>query len=382
MSGRTLARVFIGGLWAFLIVLIIAVGLELFLSMRWSDRREVKDTGRPRHDRLMKAYHPFAVQYINPTYLFFFPFDPADRMALSNQYVTLDSAGFRGPGPEFAGDRELAFLVGGSTAFSYSSADSTSITGFLNRLQDRYFFVNAGVPSWNSTQELFRLAHQILNYDPALIVTFDGANDMAILVQQHEKGLVYPPGTPESFHALQELVGDIRSGSTRPRERGLITRFFPRLTTSITTRLIDSPPPGPIPRDRIEETAAKYVDNTALMSTLAESNGGRFVSIFQPIIWLHANGPEHELDYQYRTAYRQYHRFVFSDTAGFERRDFSNMFDHHFDDIPYLNPDRESDLTDDAIFVDPVHVFDRGNRMIARQIIDDVLFVSEPGQDE
>ena len=35
----------------------------------------------------------------------------------------------------------------------------------MNRLQDQYFFVNAAVPSWNSSQELSRAAFQILRSD-------------------------------------------------------------------------------------------------------------------------------------------------------------------------------------------------------------------------
>jgi hypothetical protein len=295
--------------------------------------------------------------------------------------VTLDSAGFRGPGPEFAGDRELAFLIGGSTAFSYSSSDSTTITGYLNRLQNRYFFVNAGVPSWNSTQELFRLAYQILSYDPDLIVAFDGANDMAILVQQNEEGLNYPPGTPESFHQLQELIGDIRAGSPKDDGDGLVRRFFPRLTASIEARLADEERSGPIPQQRIVQTAEKYIENSSLMEALTESRGGRFVSIFQPIIWLHDNGPEDEADFRYRGAYRKYHERVFADTTvRFERHDFSNMFDQYFEEIPYLDSEGDSDLTDTMVFVDPVHVFDRGSRMIAEQIIEQVLAVSGPDQ--
>lgn len=373
MSGRTLARLVIATIWVLFVAIVVAVGLELFLNFRWLERREVKKTGKERYDALSEGYHPFAVQHINPTYLFFLPFDPAERVALSNEFVTIDSAGFRGPGPESAGDRKLAFLVGGSTAFSYSSADSTSITGYLNRLQDRYFFVNAGVPSWNSTQELFRLAHQILEYDPDFVLAFDGANDMAIVVQHHEEGLDYPPGTPESFDELQELVDDIRAGSVLTGDGGFLERLFPRLTQSIRAKLSDRRPVGPIAHEKIERAAKKYVYNLNLMHALVESSGGRFASVFQPIIWLHRNPPPIERGYPYREAYEHFHEAVFADTVDFERFDFSDVFDSYFEQIPFFDPEGEKDLTDDAIFVDPVHVFDRGNRLIAERIVSEVF---------
>jgi hypothetical protein len=370
MSGKTLGKLVIVLVWVLLVGLVASIGLELFLKLRWEKRREVKEVGLEYYDQLRRAYHPFAIQHVNPNYLFFFPFEPKDRVALSNQFVSLDSAGFRGPGPEYSADRELAFLLGGSTAFSFSSSDSTSITGFLNRLQDRYFFVNAGVPSWNSTQEMFRLVNQVLAYDPALVVTFDGANDLAILVQYHEKGLDFPPGTPESFGLLQELVGDIRARSRRSASGGLFRRFFPNLVASIAHRLSPPKEAGPIATQAIEQVADKYVANLELMSTITEASGGTFMSFFQPIIWLHQNGPEKEEQYKYRGEYEYYHDRVLDDSVSFLRFDLADMFDDHFDVIPYFDPAEGVDIGEHVIFLDPVHFFDTGNRMVAQAILD------------
>ena len=149
MTGSTLAKALIAAVWVVVMLVVLAVGLEYFLKTRSEKRREVRLIGKERYDEFARAYYPFGFQHINPTYLFFFPFEPEARTALSNEHVTLDEAGFRGQGPEFVGDRKLAFLIGGSTAFSSASSDSTTITGYLNQIQDRYFFVNAGVPSWN-----------------------------------------------------------------------------------------------------------------------------------------------------------------------------------------------------------------------------------------
>lgn len=370
MKGSTLGKVAIALIWGLLLSLVLAIGLEAFLKARWAKRREVKEVGLEQYDRLTKAYHPFAIQYIHPTYLFFFPFAPEDRVALSNAYVTLDRAGFRGPGPEQAAGRDLAFLLGGSTAFSFSSSDSTSITGYLNRLQDRYFFVNAGVPSWNSTQELSRLVNQVMAYEPALVLTLDGANELAIVVRYHELGLEYPPGTPESFGQLQTLVGDIRARSRLRPAGGLFSRFFPNLAESIRVRFTDQVDPGPIPEARLQATASKYTFNLSLMNSLVQAGGGRFAAFFQPIIWLHQNGPDSEAEYGYAPEYRRYHELVFADTARmFERYDLSDMFDAHFNEIPYFDPGEGHDLSDRVIFVDPVHFFDTGNRMIAEEIL-------------
>jgi hypothetical protein len=111
----------------------------------------------------------------------------------------------------------LAFLLGGSAAFGqYASSDAATITGYLNRIQDKYFFVNAGVPGWNSTQEMFRLAFQILDYRPALVMTYDGANDATVLGTQYSKGLTtYPIGTPNDFEDLAALVDHTQAQSRK-----------------------------------------------------------------------------------------------------------------------------------------------------------------------
>lgn len=106
------------------------------------------------------CYNAFTRQYIHPYYYFFFPRDPKVIHSINNSVVSIDKNGFRGGGPELASDkkRRLAFVLGGSVAFGHGcSSDQNTISGYLNKIQSKYHFVNAGVPSWNSTQEFYRL---------------------------------------------------------------------------------------------------------------------------------------------------------------------------------------------------------------------------------
>ena len=151
---------------------------------------------------------------------------------------------------------------------------------------------------------------------------------------------------------------------------GLAARMFPRLVAAVRAKLTPRRSVGPIQRASIIEAAEKYVFNLDLMNTLVHSRGGRFVSIFQPVIWLHENGPEREAQYKYREDYRYFHETVFRDTTiAFERYDFADLFDALFDTIPYFDPATDSDLTENTVFLDPVHFFDVGNRMVAKEIV-------------
>ena len=134
----------------------------------------------PRYRELEAAYQPFTIQHLHPSFLFWFPLDPAERSALNNKVSSLSSDGFRGPGPMDKGTRQLAFILGGSAAFGhFATGNETTITGYLNALQDQYLFVNAGVPSWISSQELVRLALELVAHKPALVIAYDGFNDAA-----------------------------------------------------------------------------------------------------------------------------------------------------------------------------------------------------------
>jgi hypothetical protein len=354
---RALGRFLIAILWVGALTLLGAMGAERYLQWREGQLA----ARRPRLDALGSAYEPFTVAHLNPHYLFFFPLEPERRAALSNRVVTLTADGFRGPGPERAAPRRLAFLIGGSAAFGdWASSDATTITGYLNQLSKDHFFVNAGVPSWNSTQELFRLANQLLDFQPSLIVAYDGANDAAIVADYFEKGHVYPPGTPESFDELASLVDDIRG---EPRSRSLGKRLFPRLGARL-----GSPPAAPAetPAPLIDAAADVYVRNLELMSDLAHARGVRFLAVFQPIALLHRN-----LASVAWTKTRVHHRFhsrVTERERRFEFGDFSSFFDHSEGKIRILGDDE--DITDATLFVDEVHLFDPGNRRVAEGLLE------------
>jgi hypothetical protein len=351
--------------WLLTGVVVSATGLELLLQARiyWHARNDAT----PNSHRLERAYAPFGILHLHPQYFFFFPRDPAARVAMSNETCSIDADGFRGPGPARAGGRPLAFLLGGSAAFGYmASSDETTITGYLNRLQDTYFFVNAAVPSWNSTQEMFRLAFQILDYRPALIVAYDGANDAQLLDAFGRTASDYSAGMPEEFEALDALVDDGGSLSVKRAIVSLAGHLLPELHQRIRDALDDRDArrAGPVSDASLRTGVARYLANLTRMSELATAEGARFVAVFQPVAQLHrhlGSGPAFEpvpvVERFHREVVAQLPRHV-------EFHDLGDVFDQHYAAIPVMNPD----ITDKTIFVDQVHLYDPGNEIVARHI--------------
>jgi len=103
------------------------------------------------------------------------------------QTVNINSQGFRGPELSVGNpdDTYRIFVVGGSSAFGAgSTSDQTTIPGYLQEMFNQQNFdydievINAGVGGFNSPRELVLVRDKIVNYDPDLIIIYDGWNDL------------------------------------------------------------------------------------------------------------------------------------------------------------------------------------------------------------
>jgi len=368
------------------VALFIAIALELYLN-RPSD----KPVTRTYYGRLHEAYAPFAVQYINPFYLFFFPLDLDARTAMNNPICSVDSAGFRGIGPQGRGNRKLAFVLGESTVFGhYASSDSATISGWLNRIQDEYWFVNAGVPSWNSTQEMFRYCMQIEPYHPELVLMINGPGDAGLAVGHEVAGRAIP-GTPESFDKLYNVMDDIRDGTVSPKQKDpLYQRLFPRLTKYLAKAVLggrgSSGGAGggatefrsyrwrPYDDSVMSHAVDCYIHNQEIVDRLCKPSGTRYMGIFPPVMSLHEHLPKDELEAKRnpnnewaRDVLPRFHRLAVERAAErFEYHDMGNYFDSLFTEIPVYHAGDTG--PDSEIFIDEVHLYDPGNKLVAERI--------------
>lgn len=324
----------------------------------------------PHRTPIAQKYQPFAVQHLHPFYYFFFPQSEREIAAINNDVVSITTQGFRGPGPEQKGDRKLAFFLGGSAAFGFgNSSNETTIPGYLNQFQAEYFFVNAGVPSWNSTQEFYRLALESLSYHPDLIVVYDGFND-AISSYDYEKGgYNFPPGTVESYGSLQKWVDDIREARIFQIDFiRLAHSFFPRLRKFLNESLQtkDIPIVTRVPGGSLfdpKPSAEVYLRNLELMKKLCASYRIKFIALWQPILFQHKadslSGQGFSQPDSGSVEYvREFHTEVLKQIpSDLSFYDYGNIFDR---------VDREVPLN--KIFLDQAHLSDLGNEMVARKI--------------
>jgi hypothetical protein len=344
-------------LWALAALATIAVAAEIALQKRSA---YLQATDQRRYSVLARAYAPFMTESLHPIYMFFFPPTAAERRQIGNAVCSIDEHGFREPGLARAQGRKLAFLLGGSVAFGlFASSNDATITSHLNRLQDEYFFVNAGVPGFTSTQELVRLAVELADHQPAVVIALDGWNDLTLAREPERIERQIPPGTPEAFPALEALLARRQS----PWRRVLDEPWFPELALRLRGRDEEPAETPAVPAPRLAEAASRYARNHLRMAAVARSVGARFIAAFQPLATLH-----HNIDPRLKDADTAAAAFfdLAREQLGADVTplDMTRVFDEHFSTIPVGVPTIE----DDTIFVDNGHLYDRGNEIVAQHL--------------
>lgn len=153
--------------------------------------------------------------------------------------VNINSYGFRGP--EFSkikpDDTYRIFVLGGSTTISLRApSDETTHPGYLQELFDKSQLdfnievINAGTPSFTSTQELKTVKHKLINFDPDLVIIYDGSNDLnlpygyipskssfrSIVADGFNRYLPFWETIPVAYHFFTALGNEEKSYSFDP----------------------------------------------------------------------------------------------------------------------------------------------------------------------
>ncbi|OLE53302.1 MAG: hypothetical protein AUG51_13880 [Acidobacteria bacterium 13_1_20CM_3_53_8] len=297
----------------------------------------------------------------------------------NNESETLNELGFRGTlPPQNKGQEYRIIMLGGSTVFSGFPL-SHSIAGQLELLfhQDGHNNVriyNWGVPAYVSGQELILLIHKVVDYQPDLVIVYDGNNDIYFpwIIDprpgnphkwiEHEAGLRELQDALAGRQKLSLLLINqssllrwaiMRAHVTRPAELGeLINLNSLRNEVGYGTEIW---------KQRIAST---YVGNHNKMCTVARGARFKLAMFLQPVltfkrplvgretsIWNPEDAQQFTTDtYQYiRSEMNQQHPDQNEDCFSF---DLSDIFLNY----------------DSAVFTDWGHINTAGNGRVAQQI--------------
>ena len=349
------------------VIIFVVIVLSTIALAEWMLQVQAEEisVSQSNYEWLREQHAPFARKYPNSAYGFLYVPEDAAPVAFGNAAATISPGPFRGPGPsQRPPDRLLAFLVGDSVVFGFAPHDSVTITGFLNRIQDKYFFVNAGAPSWVGGQSRRRMTDELLAHRPSLIVFWGGYNDASVAYRAASEG---HPFEPERIEAADP--GDSRQSLSRsnplPEITGRLKQLMGRLASN---------PEQPVGQDVAVKAAESYVNTVFLAELEAESAGAKLVVVYQPLLHHHRQTPPNRLpDDQVR-----YFDLFYSEAAdgltdaGLIFLDLARAFDDTPSGPEVFHKGFGPDL-DDQVFVDHVHLHVPGNKLVAEKIAEFVM---------
>src|SRR5258708_4674340 len=186
----------------------------------------------------------------------------------------INSAGLRAEeGVERDQLPKIAFL-GGSAAFGFGTKDQETIPSIMEGSLKSHHVLNAGVIGFFSGQELTHLVTRIIDYRPAVVVAYDGWNDLfgTIYIPERNESelgfnqIFFPvdnhlPENPQTHHtariSFSRFVGIASSKS----------RVLHRLDRALLSdQAASQPARQPADRRLLDPVVENYVENLRKMS--------------------------------------------------------------------------------------------------------------------
>ena len=270
------------------------------------------------------------------------------------QTVNINNYGFRGSEISKINDDETyrIFVVGGSTTISLRApSDEQTHPGFLQKLFDKSELdfpiqvINAGTPSFASSQELSVIKNKIVDFEPDLVIVYDGSNDLNL-----------PYGHTPAKSSFRSILTDgfnryLSFWETVP----IVYHAFNNFGKEDQVHTFDS--------STIESKVELWKDNINNICKIGNEKDFDVVILLQPIL---GSGNKKLTEYeqnqynlfQHEKVLQSYKKFsselINLDNSCTQVKDFQNIFDSH----------------DEIIYFDNTHVTYQANEIIAQNIFD------------
>jgi hypothetical protein len=367
------------------ILLVILVGL-IFLEFNIDNKRTyLYQTEYYNHPQLGNPYWSFTIKKMHPYYIFSTPYKKSDIEAVNNSVVSLNNEGFRKINNKESQLKKV-LMLGGSVAFGhYASSNDKTIGAILNKNLP-YQVVNRNAPSWNSHQESIALYkyRDLENVEASVSITL--ANDIGIYCNERLSGDADDPiDSPESWTSLLSIqdkqIAKKEPFSIRLTIKSLSYKLFPNIYTNLsvykgeTLKYEDKPPIYKYCNNKhVEIIADSFLFNQKQMSQIAKSYGFKHFLVIQPMYSLHKEADKvnklSENDIYFVKNVVKY--IMNSDYCNNNPcLDLSAVFDNSNYYMHTFTSDNKKEVDDwlnNGIFMDEVHINDRGNKIISDRV--------------
>jgi hypothetical protein len=298
----------------------------------------------------------------------------------SDRDVVLNRLGFRGDVPVMPKANETRVIVLGSSAAFNGAPLAKSIPGWIERLaresgRSNVRVYNWAVTSYVSGQELALLVATVTDFEPDLVIAYDGANDASVpYIYDPRPGypfnwLVYEQGYRSMSNA--PIAWEPAIARTLLRSRVFSTVFREQLTAKAAAigSLRDEAHYGSTAWSA--EIVAGYAANLQKMCGVAAAWDFRFVAALQPVLFvkhpLVGSEPamllEPPLQRHMTTTYARFRE-------EFKRLDVDATRGGR---CQYIDVSNALDGTPTQLFWDYVHVNNDGNEIVARRLFSELV---------
>ncbi|MBT6395743.1 MAG: SGNH/GDSL hydrolase family protein [Nitrospinaceae bacterium] len=305
--------------------------------------------------------------------------DANGRVTFKKVKIVLNKLGFRGelPGKKKKGEFRI-IVLGGSTVFLGTSVRK-SIPGQIEKLihekgLSHVKVYNWGVASVVSGQELSTLIHTAVDYQPDLVIAYDGLNDIFSKYADYDPRPGYPTNFIPYEVGLRLIAGrwTLEEMTLAVFRKSHIVRkiFFVHLGGMHTHKIKLRKEAGYRTQRWEEEIARKYVGNQTKMCRIGSGFGFKFASFLQPMIQQKKNLTKNERPFRYGKKYSEYILRIYEKSrAGFRLAQKSlEKTKCIFADISdvYKNDKRD-------VYYDMGHTFDYAKPAVAKVIVSHVM---------
>ena len=296
--------------------------------------------------------------------------------------ININSRGLRAEEGAELDPRPKIIFLGGSAAFGQGAeTDQDTIPAILQQSIKSHRVLNAGVIGFQSGQELTYLVTQLIDYQPAIVVAYDGWNDVFDVAHGPERDvnelgfnsnfysfenqLVLDYQTQVSpYESLSRLIGAMSSKSL------VLTRFARAISTHQRQEAITAQ--ASTNQARLREKAVlnsivtTYVNNVRKMAVFSRASGARFVLVLQPELGQRANATAQEKqllsaatigNIPYGDSFPSLYREFLAEAKQRLTRAGVEWIDVNESPLYQASPT--------TLFLDPVHTNRRGNEIVA-----------------
>lgn len=285
----------------------------------------------------------------------------------------IDSRGFWSPEisqKKKPGEFRIA-MVGGSVVFCAPSHELSAVAQLAKRMKQdipalrnkKVTYINAGLPSGVSGQELAQFIHHLLPLDIDMLVVFDGFNDIYLPLSYYDRRPGYPYDyIVEEYRYYKFLGAESWSATFMSLFDPILLGASPKKSVKYYCDKLEIRDPTD------EEIQPRMVDiymaNVSHMATFANAYGIRAAVFLQP--YSPDMGPPSQADPMFSMPKFDLFRQAYAQVRQRYRAEAGNNTPMRiFDDLPRMAGELRK------LFVDVAHYRqDPGNAMVAKRMVD------------